>query len=280
MRLPFASLVLASLLAACACAGTGASAQEGPPGTVLRHVVRVVDGDTIVLAGKQRIRLAGVNCPEIDEELGLDARAFALDFADRKDAWISEARSDRYGRLVSDVIVGGRSLSEALVEAGLAHAFLIPPVDEAAAKTLLAAQDRARAARRGIWATARFQGDLHITSFHANPIGDDSKDLNAEYVRIANMRTAPVSLKGFILSNEHGDRYVFRAITVPAGQSVMVASGPGDDETAAGGQIRLFWRQSHPMWSNKGDAATLMDPAGNVVDRAEYDPAHRKVYPK
>lgn len=278
MRASLLPLVLV-LVSAAACTGA-ARADAGPPGWVDRHVTRVVDGDTFVLSGKQRVRLAGVNCPEIDEPLGLEARAFAMQFALRRDVRIDESRSDRYGRLVSDVRVDGKSLSEAIVDAGLGHVFLIPPVDAAAAGPLLAAQDRARAAGRGVWATDRYRGDLHITSFHANPIGDDTQDLNAEYVRIANLRTAPVSLKGWILSNEHGDRYVFRDVTVPAGQSVTLASGSGDDEVKEGAQIRLFWNRTRPTWSNKGDAATLMDPAGNVVDRVEYDPAHRKVYPK
>jgi endonuclease YncB( thermonuclease family) len=272
------------ILLGIACAGApgggNAAAQEGPPGMVRRLVVRVVDGDTVVLEGKERIRLAGVNAPEIDEELGLASREFTLAFANRKDAWVSEAKKDGYGRLVSDVIVDGKSLAVSLAEAGLGHVFLFPPEDEVSGKALLEAQERARAARRGIWATERFQGPLHITSFHANPIGNDAEELNAEYVRIANLRAVPLSLKGFILSNEHGDRYVFGDVTLPPGQSITLAPGAGDDQVTPGRQMQLFWNKTYPMWSNKGDVATLMDPAGNVVDRAVYDPKHRKVYPK
>ncbi len=255
-------------------------AASGPPGMVLRHVQRVVDGDTVVLAGRQRIRLAGVNAPEIDEELGLVAREFAQKFAHRKDAWVSEARKDGYGRLVSDVVVDGRSLAEELVRAGLGHVFLFPPEDERSARALLEAQDEARAARRGIWATERFRGDFHISSFHANPYGDDRENLNGEYLRIANLRTVAMSLKGHILSNEHGDRYVFGDVVLPPCQTVTVSSGAGDDETRPGHAMKLFWSRTSPMWSNQGDKATLMDAEGRVLDTAVYDPKHRKVYPK
>lgn len=264
-------------------AGVGACSPTvvaGPPGHVLRHVNRVVDGDTFVLSGRQKIRLAGVNAPEIDEELGLAAREFSIGFAGRKDAWVTEARKDGYGRLVSDVIVDGKSLAVALVEAGLGHVFLFPPENEVGARALLEAQDRARTARRGIWATTRFQGEFHITSFHANPVGDERENPNSEYVRIGNLRTAPMSLAGYILSNDHGDRYVFGNVTLPPCQTLTLSSGAGDDQAVAGQPVKLFWNQSNPMWSNQGDTATLMDPTGKVVDSVTYDPKHRKVYPK
>ena len=41
---------------------------------------------------------------------------------------------------------------------------------------LLAAEAKARAARRGIWSTDAYQNDLHLTSFHANAPGPDETD--------------------------------------------------------------------------------------------------------
>ncbi len=277
--LDFAAGVLGMALL-CACAAPRVPGEASGDPYVPAFVERVVDGDTVVLAGRQRVRLGGVNCPEIDEPLGLEAREFALGMVGRKDVRVREDRKDRYGRLVTDIRVGDRSLASALVEAGLAHVFLIPPVDREEAARLLEVQERARARRVGIWATDRYQGDFHITSFHANPIGDDSADLNAEYLRIANLRAEPRSLEGWIVSNEHGDRYVFGPVVVPGGHTVTLASGSGDDQTSPDQPIRLFWRQARPMWSNRGDVATLMDPTGEVVDRVEYDPKHRKVYPR
>ncbi|HOU53188.1 MAG TPA: thermonuclease family protein [Myxococcota bacterium] len=268
-----------ALLWACATP-RGAARDPGGDPFVPAFVERVVDGDTVVLAGRQRVRLAGVNCPEIDEPLGIEAREFALKMVGRKDVRVRQDRKDRYGRLVTDIRLGDRSLAEALVEAGLAHVFLIPPVDPKEAASLLRAQEQARERRVGIWGTDRYQGDFHITSFHANPIGDDTADLNAEYLRIANLRTDPRSLEGWIISNEHGDRYVFGPVVVPGGHTVTLATGSGEDQTSPDQPIRLFWRQNRPMWSNRGDAATLMDPSGQVVDRVEYDPKHRKVYPR
>ena len=72
------------LLLAGSLVALGASAQEGfDPGDVdTRQVVRVIDGDTIVLDGGERVRLIGVDTPETVhprwpvEYFGKEASAF------------------------------------------------------------------------------------------------------------------------------------------------------------------------------------------------------------
>ncbi|HEY3358236.1 MAG TPA: lamin tail domain-containing protein [Polyangia bacterium] len=262
--------------------GAPASRPAPPPitGPIEKKVTRVVDGDTVVLEGGDRVRVANINAPEIDEELGLESRAAAVKLVQGKRARIAAAIRDHYGRLVGDVVVGGVSLAEELVKAGLAHVYLIPPVDAARGHVLLAREAEARAKRLGIWKTARYKGAFHITSFHANPPGDDREDLNAEYVRIANVSGAPQSLKGFALTNRKGHRFSFRNVTVPAGYTIMVHTGSGENQTDPARQLALYWNRRYAAWANGGDTATLLDPQGQVVDSATYDPKHKKVYPK
>jgi micrococcal nuclease len=250
------------------------------PSTVKALVVRVVDGDTVVLEGRERVRVANINAPEIDEELGLASRDFAVKMVQGQQATITSTVRDGYGRLVGDVEVSGKSLSEELVRAGLAHVYLIPPVDDARAARLLAVEAEARKARLGVWATTRYRGPLHITSFHANPRGNDMDDLNAEYVRIANVSGAPQSLKGYALLNRKGQRFFFRQVVVPAGYTIMVHSGSGEPRLDPAKQLQLYWNRRFPAWSNRGDTATLMDPRGNPIDAVTYDPHAKKVYPK
>jgi micrococcal nuclease len=257
---------------------SGPAGPAGPGETGTRLVVRVVDGDTVVLNGGERVRLAQVNTPEIDEEYGPEARDFARTFALDRRARIQGSKRDHYGRTVADVIVEGKSLAVELAARGLAHLYLIPPVDREQARRLLAAQQEARAARLGIWATSRYQGQFHITSFHANPRGNDNFNLNGEYVRVACVGTRPQSLKGYALSNRRGERYTFGDVVVPPGHTVMVHSGHGGDQIDPARQQKLFWRRSVGAWTNRGDTATLLDPQGQVVDQVVYDPHHRKQY--
>jgi endonuclease YncB( thermonuclease family) len=261
-------------------------AEPGPaptpatPTTVEAVVVRVVDGDTVVLEGRERVRVTNINAPEIDEELGLESRDLAVKLVQGKQATITSATRDGYGRLVGDVVVAGKSLSEELVRAGLAHVYLIPPVDAGRAARLLAVEAEARAQRRGVWATARYKGPFHITSFHANPRGNEMDDLNSEYVRIANVSGAPQSLRGYALLNRKGQRFFFRSVVVPAGYTIMVHSGSGEPRLDPAKQLQLYWNRRYPVWSNRGDTASLLDSNGVLVDAVTYDPQQKKVYPK
>lgn len=280
--------LLASCCPPCQCVARPRTAsaaveparQKPVEGPFLATVVRAVDGDTLVLANKDRIRLSAVNTPEIDEELGLESRLFTKAFCVGKEVRVNARVRDAYGRLVADVVADGRSLTLALVQAGMGHVFLIPPIDLETVRVLLAAQKEAQAARKGIWGTDRYRGDFHFTSFHANPEGDDNENLNMESVRIGNLSTEPRNLRGYVLSNSKGERYVFGDVIVPGGFTIKVLSGEGIDRKDVERQIQVHWNRTFGAWSNRGDTATLTDPKGNVVDSIVHDPNKKKVYPK
>ena len=62
-------------------------------------VDRVVDGDTIVLIDKTRVRLHGIDTPERDQPYGKQATS-ALDALIETKVFVEEKDTDRYGRLV------------------------------------------------------------------------------------------------------------------------------------------------------------------------------------
>jgi hypothetical protein len=180
--------------------------------------------------------------------------------------------------VVGDLIYNGKSLAIELVAHGLAHLYLIPPVDEDKAKKILAAQKIARLQRLGIWGTARYQGWFHITSFHANPQGNDNFNLNGEYVRIASISDEPQSLQGWYLANRKGERYTYGDVVVPPGHTVMTLSGGGQDQVDPAKQLKVFWNRTKGAWVNRGDTASLHDPDGKIVDQVTYSPWKKKKY--
>ncbi|HEY6780776.1 MAG TPA: thermonuclease family protein [Thermoleophilaceae bacterium] len=122
-------------------------------------VERVVDGDTLRLAGVGRVRLIGIDTPEVEghvEPCGEAASAFVarlLAPGTRVRYRVGVEQRDRYGRLLAYVrLPDGRSLQRLLLERGYARPLTIPPNVERAAAFAAAAQE-ARAARRGIWAS-------------------------------------------------------------------------------------------------------------------------------
>jgi endonuclease YncB( thermonuclease family) len=124
----------------------------------------VVDGDTLLLADGRRVRLIGVNTPELDHEGAADepgaqqaARFAGVFLADKQIGLVSGvSASDRYGRVLAHVYsASGASLEEALLDAGLARHIAVPP-DIAQAGCLAGAEQLARVARRGLWGSGEF----------------------------------------------------------------------------------------------------------------------------
>ncbi len=235
-------------------------------------VASVYDGDTLTLANGDKVRLKWVNTPELKppEEYGQEARELTAGLVLQKDVrLLGTGARDGYGRLLAGVEADGKNLSIALLEAGLGHVFIIPP-DSVDLAPYLAAQEKARAARRGIWSTVRYQGALHITSFHANADGDDRENVNGEYLRVCNVSSMPLDLSGYRIADISGASWEFPTALVPAGQTVKVHSGRGTHLVDAAAQIEIFLGSRDPIWNNGDDRATIYDRYGRVVDSREH----------
>jgi endonuclease YncB( thermonuclease family) len=140
-------VVLAALLASQVVVG----AQAVPLKPFEAEVVGVVDGDTIdVLAGRTRtrIRIEGIDCPELAQPFGRVAKLFTSDRIFGKRVEVLPQTTDRYRRLVARVRVGGEDLGLALLKAGLAWQYTTYSKDPVYG----AAERAARATRQGLWA--------------------------------------------------------------------------------------------------------------------------------
>jgi len=123
-------------------------------------VVRVVDGDTLLLERGIRVRFLGVNTPEIahdnqpEEPLGQEANEFTRKFLEGKSVTLEydQERVDDYGRTLAYVYADGRMLNEALIEAGLSEAVTRHPYRSDRKALFREAEKRAYAKRIGIWA--------------------------------------------------------------------------------------------------------------------------------
>lgn len=131
------------------------------------EVQRVVDGDTLLMATGTRVRLLGVDCPEIRhadapaEPWADEATAFSLQAVEGRPVRFEydRERLDRYGRLLAWAWTGERLLNVELVRAGLGRAEVRYPIRTDYRRQLEQAQAEAQQARRGMWSEPR-QGDL------------------------------------------------------------------------------------------------------------------------
>lgn len=115
------------------------------------------DGDTLWLSGIGKVRLIGVDTPEVygdDECYGHQASAFVertLPLGSTVRYRLGTEERDRYGRALAYVYLdGGRFLNLLLVRRGFAQVLTVPPNVEFAERFARAAR-RARAAGRGLW---------------------------------------------------------------------------------------------------------------------------------
>lgn len=84
------------------------------------RVVHVIDGDTLVIKGGEKIRLAGIDCPELSQPYGLEAKDKTVSLCLYKKVRIEKSGLDKYGRILAFVYVGDLSLNKTLLESGLA----------------------------------------------------------------------------------------------------------------------------------------------------------------
>jgi micrococcal nuclease len=113
--------------------------------------VGISDGDTIlVMQGRRqvKIRLHGIDCPEMGQDFGAQARRFTGQMVFGKIVIVQEMDRDRYGRTVAWVWVDGQSLNKELVKAGFAWWYRYYALHDEELRTLEA---KARKDKLGLW---------------------------------------------------------------------------------------------------------------------------------
>ncbi|MCW8919036.1 MAG: thermonuclease family protein [Gammaproteobacteria bacterium] len=129
------------------------------------RVERVIDGDTIAVRHGGKVRLLGINAPEIAhrdrvaEPLGERAHQRLRELLQDQQVYLEfdQQRRDRYERLLAHIsLEDGTSVNELLLREGLARALFLQP-NMRHLQRYFQAEAEAREARRGIWSRPEFQ---------------------------------------------------------------------------------------------------------------------------
>jgi micrococcal nuclease len=122
------------------------------------RVVYVIDGDTVVLDNHERVRLLGINAPEINskyhrgEFFGKESQKYLKQRLEGKEVTLkmgAETR-DKYGRLLAYIYLpDGTFINEELVKMGYAETFRSKPCEYREA--FLKLEEEAKASQLGMW---------------------------------------------------------------------------------------------------------------------------------
>ena len=143
-----------------------------PPDHILTGTVRVIDGDTIEIAGN-RVRLEGIDAPEVGQtcqaengetwDCGNAATRVLVGLTQHRNVECKAQALDKYGRVLAICHAGGLDLNAEMVKRGYAWAFVkysnLYVAEEAAARQIKVGIWQGAAVpawdyRAGRWATA------------------------------------------------------------------------------------------------------------------------------
>jgi len=155
---PAAAAAAAAPVAAAAAAvqATSTPAATAAPATtaVQGRVVRVLDGDSLLLRiegqGVRGVRIAGIDAPEKGQPFADVARRALLAKLDDREIRVEVVKTDFFQRLVGRVFVEGRDAGLAQLHAGLAWHFKRYDADLAPAQRRHYAQAERQARLRGL----------------------------------------------------------------------------------------------------------------------------------
>lgn len=119
-------------------------------------VTSVYDGDTITLqteAGTKKIRLAGIDAPEIKQPYGIESRDALRQGVLNQSVTVDTTKLDKYGRFVGKVLIDGEDINLKQVTRGLAWVY-VKYMGELTGEDRLKyqyAQEEAQQGRLGLW---------------------------------------------------------------------------------------------------------------------------------
>lgn len=184
----FVLAVLLGWLAGVAQADCKLDGAFGKPQAV--KVAQVLDGDTVELVDGRRVRLVGINTPELahpprpEEPLAQWAADLLRDRIGDRPLWLQPGQQakDHYGRTLGYLFTAeGNNIIAELLYSGAGFQVAIPP-NLAYGDCYTAAQAQARVQGRGVWGHPYF-----------DPLPADSPVLKSGYVRVVG-RVEKVSL--------------------------------------------------------------------------------------
>ena len=269
--------------------GTTGQDLQSNPSLGFYTVSKVIDGDTFSVTGGERVRMMGMNTPEVDQYFYEEAKEVLSLMIDKTGVFLERdiSDTDKYGRLLRYVFVGELFVNLEMVKRGFANVFTVPP-DLKYTDELLEAERYARENNLGLWeisagyigenikeeeenksGSSTLQPGTELKTISVELVwdapGNDMENLNGEYAGIKNESANGIDIGGWTVKDNATKIYEFKHYILKSGEKIFLFSGIGTD---SGG--RFYWNNSQPVWNNDHDTLYLRDTAGLLVEIYNY----------
>lgn len=232
---------------------------ENPEKTSLRkgRVGRIIDGDTIELVDKTRLRFANTNSPEKDSSLYRNSLAYVNGLVGRE-ILFEELGKDR-NRIVARIYSQSSYVNLESVRQGYSSKFM---VQENELRLFDRAERQAIEREIGIWKKSPYFGKLGIS---LDPEEDSVTIENISFDKTKN----PISINGWQMKDESRETYIFPDLSLG---SITIFSGPSAKRAIDSGKVakgKIIWTPKN-VWNNNRDTFYLFDSQGRIVTYYSY----------
>lgn len=207
------------------------------------QIIRVIDGDTVVLADGRTVRFLNINAPEKKTFSSQEATDFIEQYTG-KDVELEVTGTEKYGRFLGRIYTPNY-LNLNLVEYGLASIFL---VNEKETQSFYTAQKKAAALGVGMWEHSEHFGCLE-------PKIHEKEEFVSFTVHCQS------NLVGWTIKDESTKTY-----TIEQGidNDFILFSEAGQDS-----KTELFWDKGN-VWNDDRDSLFVRDQNGRLVYYESY----------
>jgi micrococcal nuclease len=127
-------------------------------------VKRVIDGDTFEIENGEKVRMIGINAPEIKDIFGKEAKQYLSSLIKDKNVYLQTDSisndKDRYHRLLRYVFLDGADINRKMIADGFAFAYLKYRFSKS--KDYEQAQIYAKENNNGIWEAGKKESAINL----------------------------------------------------------------------------------------------------------------------
>ncbi len=200
--------------------------------TLEAKVYKVFDGDTIALKGGEKVRLLGIDTPEIGEPFAAEAKRFTRDLVQYQTVRLEfdSRERDTYSRLLAFVYVetddGWVMVNTEIIRAGLAKLLFIPP-NGRYRDHFEEALHEAMVRHQGMW--GKFSDVLTLQQIETDPV-----PYVTEVVSVGFLVSQIVATESEITLYADESRFSFHAIVLRDSFAAFAETGLGAWNDCAG----------------------------------------------